>query len=79
MNANLREIVCFEENRVTVISRVMFKTRLFQILPGKQRRPHPGDKAPVRVRLDNSPGIYFNSVKLSLQEIAKTMRKKEVP
>jgi hypothetical protein len=55
----------------------MFKTRLFQILPGKQRRPRPGDKVTVRVRLDNSLDIYFNGVKLSIQEIAKTMRKKE--
>jgi hypothetical protein len=77
MNASLREIMCFEENRVTVISRVMFKTRLFQILPGKQRRPRPGDKVTVRVRLDNSLDIYFNGVKLAIQEIAKTMRKKE--
>jgi hypothetical protein len=50
MNAGLREIMCFEENRV--VSRdfvVMFKTRLFQILPGKQRRPRPGDKVTVCV------------------------------
>jgi hypothetical protein len=40
-------------------------------------RPRPGDKVTARVRLNNSLDIYFNGVKRSLQEIAKTIRKKE--
>jgi transposase len=75
-DADLYEIMCFEETRG--ISRdfiVSFERRLFQILPGNHLRPRPGDKVTVRVRLDKTLDLYFRGTKLSVKEIDRTTKK----
>jgi hypothetical protein len=76
LGVDLREIMCFEEERV--VSRdfvISFKNRLFQILRGSRPCPRPNDKVAVRVRLDGSLDIYFQNKKLSVREIQKTKKK----
>jgi hypothetical protein len=75
-DADLHEIMCFEE--VRVVSRdfiVSFQKRLFQILPESRPLPRPGDKITVRARLDKTIGLYFRDNKLSVREINKKARK----
>ena len=77
-NADLREILCFEEQRVVSRDFVIgFKRRLFQILPKSRPRPRPGEKVAVRVRLDKTLDVYFRGVKLSCEEIQTNLKTEE--
>jgi transposase len=76
LGVDLREIMCFEEERVVSKDFVIsFKNRLFQILPGSRPCPRPNDKVTVRVRLDGSLDVYFQNKKLSVREIQKPLKK----
>jgi len=75
-DAELREIMCFEEARV--VSRdftVSYQKRLFQILPDNRPLPRPKDKVIVKLRLDKTIDLYFRDKKLSVREINKTIKK----
>ena len=75
-DADLREIMCFEETRV--VSRdfiISYQKRLFQILPDNRPQPRPKDKVIVRLRLDKTIDLYFRDKKLSVREINKTIKK----
>ena len=79
LHTDLREILCFEEQRVVTSDFVVnFKKRLFQILPKNHPRPRPGDKVTVRVRLDKTLDIYFKGTKLSCEEIPIQQKKETV-
>ena len=76
LDADLREIMCFEHERVVGNDFVVaFKTRLFQIRGASRPRPRPKDKVTVRVRLDGSLDIYFQNKKLLVREIPTTKKK----
>ncbi|GHU81069.1 hypothetical protein FACS189468_2730 [Spirochaetia bacterium] len=70
LEADLRDIFCFEHKRVVSNNFVIrFETRLFQIQPENQIRPRPRDRVLIRIRLDGSMDFYWQDKKLLVKEI----------
>lgn len=76
---DLRDVFCFEENRVVSRDFVLqFERRLYQIPPRLRHRPRPGDKVVVRKWLDASLHFYWKGKPLPVQELILPQTK-EVP
>lgn len=76
LDADLRDIFCFEHKRVVSNDFVIrFETKLFQIRPDNLIRPRPRDRVLIRIRLNGSMDFYWQDKKLLVKEI---QTKKEV-
>jgi hypothetical protein len=76
---DLRDVFCFEENRVVSRDFVLqFERRLYQIPPRLRHRPRPTDKVVVRKWLDGSVHFYWKDKPLPVEELI-IPQPKEVP
>lgn len=76
---DLRDVFCFEDNRVVSRDYVLqFERRLYQIPPRLRHRPRPADKVVVRKWLDGSVHFYWKDKPLPVQELILP-QPKEVP
>lgn len=76
---DLREVFCFEENRVVSRDFVLqFERRLYQIPRRLRHRPRPTDKVVVRKWLDGSVHFYWKDKPLLVEELILP-QPKEVP
>jgi transposase len=67
---DLRDVFCFEQNRVVSRDFVLqFERRLYQIPPGLRHRPRAGEKVVVRKWLDDTVHFYWEGKSLSVQEL----------
>jgi len=76
---DLRDVFCFEENRVVSRDFVLqFERRLYQIPRRLRHRPRPTDKVVVRKWLDDSVHFYWKDKPLLVEELILPQAK-EVP
>ncbi len=67
---DLRDVFCFEEQRVASRDYVLqFERRLYQIPRGLRHRPRPTDKVVVRKWLDGSVHFYWKDKPLLVEEL----------
>lgn len=77
---DLRDLFCFEQQRVVSRDYVLqFARRLYQIPPRTRARPQPGARVTVRKWLDGTLHFYWKNKPLLVEEIPVAKRKEEEP